>query len=236
MTEWLRRDKWLGFYDGSHAPHLPNGEQGSLGLLPWRHVGQASTPLVEFIASGALDPAASAIELGCGTGENLVCLAAATSSAVGVDIAPLAVEAARKALADAGATNARAVVVDLLGLDERSADDLPLTGLFDFALDCQTYQCLRQVDVAAAGAAVASVLRPGGTLLLLTGNSDEPDERGPVRLSRENLIDGLTPAGLEMVSCEPFHFDMTEAYRRQKESKGYEQTPLGWKSVWRKAR
>jgi len=29
-----------------------------------------------------------------------------------------------------------------------------------------------------------------------------------------------------MVSCEPFHFDMTEAYRRQKESKGYEQTGI----------
>lgn len=234
-SEWLRRDKWLAFYDGSHTPHLPDGEQGSLEQLPWRHVGKPSTPLVEFIASGALDPSANAIELGCGTGENLVCLAAATSSVVGVDIAPQAVAAARKALADAGATNAQVFAADLLGLDERSDDEPPLTG-FHFALDCQTYQCLRQVDVAAAGAAVASVLRPGGTLLLLTGNANEPDERGPVRLSRADLIDGLTPAGFEMVSCEPFHFDMTDAYRQQEQSKGYEQTPLGWKSVWRKAR
>ena len=122
-------------------------------------------------------------------------------------------------------------MVDLL--DARSTAEL--VGAYDFAFDCQTYQCLRQADATAAASAVAAVLRPGGTLLLLTGNADEPDERGPVRLSRQELIDGLTPAGLELLTLEPFRFDETEAYRRQREDSGSEQTPLGWRSVWRRS-
>ena len=91
---WLRRDKWLAFYAGTHAPHLPAGHAAplappaALALLPWRATGRAATPLLEFLAQperwlGTARPA-SAVELGCGTGENLVALAAATGEAVGI--------------------------------------------------------------------------------------------------------------------------------------------------------
>ena len=56
--------------------------------------------------------------------------------------------------------------------------------LFDFALDVQTFHCLRKVDEQRAAQAYAALLRSGGTLLMLTGNADEPAERGPERLKR----------------------------------------------------
>ena len=228
QEEWLRRRKWLGFYEGWHAPHLSSA-RGTLELLPWRS-GKPTTALVEHLASGALDGSVSAIELGCGTGENLVCLAGAARAVTGVDIAPVAVVAAQEAITRSRVQNARVLEADLLAPPDE------LQGAFDFAFDCQTYQCLRQVSIVAAGAAVAGVLRLGGTLLLLTGNADEPEERGPVRLTRRELEDGLVPAGLELVSCDPFFFDETEAYRVQAEERGLARPPRGWRSLWVRVR
>ena len=59
----------------------------------------------------------------------------------------------------------------------QAADGGPFT--FDFVLDVQTFHCLRQVDAARAAAVYADLCAPGGTLLMLTGNADEPYERGP---------------------------------------------------------
>lgn len=222
---WLLRDKWLGFYDGSFAPHLGNGRSGSIDLLPWRS-GNASTQLVEYLARHTPEKGGAAIELGCGTGENLVCLARAFEQAVGVDISPVAVQSTSEALTAAQCVNGRAVVADVLALPGE------YEGTFDFVFDCQTFHCVRKVDEAAAASAVSSLLKPNGVLLLLTGNADEPTERGPERLSREDLDRAFVPLGLVCEACESFHFDWTAVYRRQAE---FTEPPLGWCSVWRRA-
>lgn len=223
--DWLLRDKWLGFYDGSFAPHLQTaaGVAASIDGLPWRS-GAPSSKLVEFIAAGKLSPDAAAIELGCGTGENLACLASACRHAVGVDIAPAAVCATDLTLAAAG-LSARTLVADVLALP----DDLQ--GAFDFVFDSQTYHCVRKVDEDGAAAAVVSLLRPNGLLLLLTGNADEPEERGPERLTRQDLEKAFVTRGLSCEACEAFRFDWTDAYRRQPQA----EPPLGWCSVWRRS-
>ena len=221
--DWLRRDKWRAFYDGTYAPHLSGDSRATIEQLPWRSAGP-STPLVEFIAAGNLPKSATAIELGCGTGENLVALARACESSTGVDIVPAAVSATNAALAAAG-QEATTLVADVLELPAS------LRGAFDFVFDCQTWQCVRKVDEAAATEAVVSLLKPGGRLLLLTGNADEPAERGPERLCREDLEVAFGSRGLECEGIDAFRFDPTEAYRRQKE---FDQPPLGWRSVWRR--
>ena len=88
-----------------------------------------------------------------------------------------------------------------------------------------------QVDEAAATDAVVSLLKPGGRLLLLTGNADEPAERGPERLRKEDLKAAFGARGLECEEIAAFRFDPTEAYRRQEH---FDQPPLGWRSVWRR--
>jgi SAM-dependent methyltransferase len=45
---------------------------------------------------------------------------------------------------------------------------------FDLVYDCQTYHVLRTVDAAGAVQLYRRLLRPGGLLMLLTGNADEP--------------------------------------------------------------
>ena len=137
----------------------------------------------------------------------------------------MAVRAAGEALAAAGCASARAIVADVLALPGE------LRGTFDFVFDCQTYQCVRKVDETAAAVAICSLLKPNGVLLLLTGNADEPAERGPERLTREDLDRAFASTGLVCEACEPFRFEWTAAYRRQTE---FSEPPLGWCSVWRR--
>ena len=224
--EWLLRDKWIGFYDGTFAPHLPAGSAGSIDELPWRS-GTPSSQLVNYLSKcdeKALREGA-AIELGCGTGENLVFLAGAFRRAVGVDISPEAVHVAEMAVAAAG-SSAQTLVADVLALP------CELHEAFDLVFDCQTFHCVRKVDEAAAAAAMVSLLKPDGVLLLITGNADEAEERGPERLTRADLDRAFATRGLVCEACEPFRFDWTAAYRRQP----FPKPPLGWCSVWRRPR
>ena len=47
---WLRRDKWVGFYEGTYAPHLGDGAcpADAAAKLPWRN-GQPASQLLEFL-------------------------------------------------------------------------------------------------------------------------------------------------------------------------------------------
>ena len=221
--DWLRAGKWAAFYSGSFAPHLGADAVGTIEQLPWRSNG-VSTPLEEFITSGRLPESARALELGCGTGENLVRLASTCKDVIGIDIVDAAVDATREALAAAN-VSAKALVADVLALPPE------MRHAFDFVFDCQTFHCVRKVDEDAAADAVCSLLAPGGRLLLLTGNADEDAERGPERLRREDLDRAFATRGLVCEECEPFYFDMTDAYRRQTQ---FAKPPLGWRSVWRR--
>ena len=99
---------------------------------------------------------------------------------------------------------------------------------FDFALDVQTFHCVRKVDRVGAALAYESLLRPGGTLLMLTGNADEPVERGPERLTRAEVQAAFDGTELRLERLEAFRFEWTDAYRRQP----FDEPPLGWLSVW----
>ena len=220
--EWQLRGKWEAFYDGTFAPHL-HSTPGTLEQLPWRS-GEPSTPLVEYVAAGRLPANNSVIEVGCGTGENLAFLASwCHCPVVGVDICEQALEEAWRVIDRAGLqANVRTLQANVLDLPSE------LIGQFDFVLDCQTFHCVRKVDEAGAAAALASLLRPGGRLFLLTGNADEPHERGPERLTQAELQAALEPAGFTCEECVSFMFDQTDAYRKQP----YHGPPLGWRSVW----
>src|SRR5262249_50729465 len=70
------------------------------GSLPW-DTGRPSSELQSVLSQNAIRPC-RALELGCGTGTNCVWLAQQGFEVTGVDVAPLAVEAAEKRAKAAG--------------------------------------------------------------------------------------------------------------------------------------
>jgi len=114
----------------------------------------APPELERFVSS---HPSGRALDLGCGTGTNVVYLARHGWSAAGVDFAGRAIAKARRRARDAG-VSCTFVVGDVTRLD--------VAGPFDLALDLG---CLHSIPVsgrAGYAAGLARVVRSGGTYLL----------------------------------------------------------------------
>jgi SAM-dependent methyltransferase len=131
---------------------------------PWDGVG-VRTELRRLLADGEVTPRTHqrAIDLGCGTGANVVELATRGFDVTGVDFSPVALAKARQRAHEAGvADRCRFLVVDL------TAPQLPASveGPFDLLLDFGTLDDLRPVGRARAAGHVAGLARPGALLLL----------------------------------------------------------------------
>lgn len=99
-----------------------------------------------------------ALDLGCGTGTNLLTLAQAGWQVVGVDFVPQAAITARRRLKKAGLAGRVLIgdVTDLMGVD----------GLFDLVLDIGCYHALTDSGRERYRAQLMCLLRPGGSLLM----------------------------------------------------------------------
>lgn len=117
------------------------------------------------------------IDLGCGTGANLIPLAKRGANVVGVDISPELIELARARLQSYGISNGRA------RLQTGSAYE---TGLPDESVDVVfSIALLHHLDLARARAEIYRILRPGGCFIL----------KEPIRFSRTmNRLRKLFPA------------------------------------------
>jgi SAM-dependent methyltransferase len=106
------------------------------------------------------------------------------------------------------------------------------SGGFDFLFDCQAFHVLvEQTSPPAASAALARLLRPGGLLLLLAGNSLEP-QCGPNTLSEAELRGAFADpesGGWEFVWLVQSRFDETPHYR---DALG--KRPLAWCALLRR--
>jgi SAM-dependent methyltransferase len=125
--------------------------------LPGRRrwdTGVSPPELERFVAS---HPAGAALDLGCGTGTNVVYLARHGWATVGVDFAGRAIAKARRRARDAGVT-ATFLVGDVTRL--------PLAGQFDLVLDIGCLHSIAASGRAGYAAGLAKVMRQGGTFLL----------------------------------------------------------------------
>ncbi|MFI5609637.1 class I SAM-dependent methyltransferase [Amycolatopsis sp. NPDC051903] len=104
------------------------------------------------------------LDLGCGTGQLTVPMAARVRAVVGMDPSPDMLARARRAAADAGVTTASW----LLGGDT----DVPALGALLSGLGAVTVgQALHWMDHGALFAAVKPLLRPGGGIAVVTNGS-----------------------------------------------------------------
>ena len=160
------------------------------GTPAW-DIGRAQ-PVVERLAEeGAF--AGSVIDLGCGTGENALYLAARDLEVTGVDAAPTAIARAQEKAAARG-LSATFLVADALALPE-------LGQTFDVALDCGLFHVLSDAQRVEFERGLRSLLRPGARYFLLCFSDRQPGFIGPRRVSqpeiRTTFADGWRVAAIE---------------------------------------
>ncbi|HLI61430.1 MAG TPA: class I SAM-dependent methyltransferase [Solirubrobacteraceae bacterium] len=139
-------------------------EEGSRGLAP----------VVEAVLT-ACEPADGdiAVDLGCGSGQVTIPLAARCERVLGVDVSPLLLDRLRARSASAGITNIEtlALPIEALELEPASIDLL----VSNYAL-----HHLRDVEKARLLARAITWLRPGGRLVvgdMMFGRGAAPEDR-----------------------------------------------------------
>lgn len=159
-----------------------NDHYASAAPPPW-DTGTPDPLLVAMIDSGAIRPGRT-LEVGCGTGTNAVFLAERGFDVLGVDISPLAVEAARKRAKG----RCRFETADFLA-------GVPAGGPFGFVFD---RGCLHSFDSEEERGRfaknVAAALVEGGLWLSLVGSTEGPPrDGGPPRRSARDVVNAVEP-------------------------------------------
>jgi len=167
------------------------------GELPW-DTGEPDPRLVEAVESGTI-PVGRALEVGCGTGTNARWLAERGFDVLGLDLAPLAIEAAR-----AKRPRRDGCVFEVADFLTGDGPEGP----FDFVFDRGVFHVFDEADRRAEFASrVAAALRPGGLWLSLIGSTEGPPrDHGPPRRSAREVLDAIEPS-VELVSLRSIVFD-----------------------------
>jgi cyclopropane fatty-acyl-phospholipid synthase-like methyltransferase len=160
------------------------------GQARW-DTGITPPELVELVESGEVTPG-RALDIGCGTGTNVIYLAQHGFEAVGTDIAWLAIRRARKKVRQAG-VEATFHTAEILQM--RRPDGPALGDQFDLAIDIGCLHGLPSSDRPAYAAMLTRVLRVGGLYLLYAW--------GPRKMFAR--VVGLTPDEAQTSFADDFH-------------------------------
>ena len=118
--------------------------------------------LVEVVECGAIPPG-RAVDIGCGTGTNVIYLAQHGFDVVGTDVAWLAIRRARQKAREAGVAAAfYASEATKLG----TAGGQLVGESFDLALDIGCFHSVASSDRLAYGSMLGRLVRPGGLYML----------------------------------------------------------------------
>jgi SAM-dependent methyltransferase len=147
---------------------------------PW-DIGRPQPVFARLAGEGLLR--GRLLDSGCGTGENTLLAAAGGADALGVDVAPTAIERARRKAAERGVT-ARFEVGDVLNLDQFGAG-------FDTIIDSGVFHVFDDDDRPRYVASLASVLRSGGTCYLMCFSDRQPGTCGPRRVRQDEIRDAF---------------------------------------------
>ena len=150
-----------------------------LSTPPW-DIGHPQREFVRLADAGEVK--GDVIDLGCGTGENAMMLAAKGNRVLGIDSAPLAIAKARKKAEERRST-AEFEVANALELQA-------LGRTFDSAIDCGLFHTFSDRQRKVFSVSLMRALRPGGRYFMLCFSDDEPaDWGGPRRVSKEEIVE-----------------------------------------------
>lgn len=150
------------------------------GTSPW-DIGRPQAELVALAEAGEI--VGDTLDVGCGTGENALHLAALGKRVMGVDGSPTAIARAREKAA------ARGLSVPFLVAD--ALDLRTLHRRFETAVDCGLFHVFDRADRRTYAQSLTEVLSPGSTLHLLCFSDEEPPGPGPHRITESDLRDAF---------------------------------------------
>ncbi len=167
------------------------------GTPPW-DIGQPQPAFVRLIEDGILRDG-PVLDVGCGTGENSLLLAAKGFDVTGVDSAPRAIEKAKRK-AKERKLKARFLVHDafaLAALKKRFASVID-SGLFHVFGNRERIRFRNQLYM---------VMRPGGTYFMMCMSEREPAEwDGPRRVPKPEVRAAFAPPKFRVRSIEEARF------------------------------
>jgi len=143
---------------------------------PW-DIGRPQPEFARLAEAGLLT--GQLLDAGCGTGEQTLLAAQHGADALGVDIAPRAIEQARAKAAERDVP-AQFEVANALYLAE-------LGRAFDTIIDCGVFHTFGDADRAKYVISLAGVLRPGGHCYLMCFSDRQPGTFGPRRVRQDEL-------------------------------------------------
>src|SRR5258708_6616090 len=162
------------------------------GSPPW-DIGRPQPDFVRLAEAGKLE--GRVLDVGCGTGEQVMLAASHGAQAMGVDIAELAIERARTKAEQRG-INATFEVADVLHLDR-------LGRQFDVITDSGVFHVFDDAERPVFVSSLRSAARPGGTYYMMCFSDRQPGDWGPRRVSQAELrsafADGWSIGSIEAV-------------------------------------
>jgi SAM-dependent methyltransferase len=156
-------------------PDEPGFNPAYRGTPPW-DIGRPQPDFVRLEEAGEIQ--GSVLDVGCGTGEHVLYLASRGHDAWGVDLAPLAIDIARRKSAERN-IQATFLVADVFDLGT-------LGRTFDTVVDSGLLHIFAPEQRPGFLASLAEVLESGGTYFVL-GYSDEDPGPGPHGFSPKDL-------------------------------------------------
>jgi cyclopropane fatty-acyl-phospholipid synthase-like methyltransferase len=179
------------------AEQLPGRErfqQAYEGKAPW-DIGKPQRVFIEIadLITG------SVLDVGCGTGENALFLAERGHRVTGIDFLEKPIAEA-KTKAQARGLQATFLVMDALHLDD-------IVEVFDSVIDCGLFHVFSDEDRQRYVQGLASVVKPGGSLIVLCFSDKEPPGDGPRRVSQQELKDVFI-AGWQIESIQEARFEV----------------------------
>ena len=172
----------------------PSWNSAYQGSPPW-DVGRPQPDFVRLAEAGEL--VGRVLDVGCGTGEQVMLAATHGAEAMGVDIAELAIQRAREKAEERG-INATFQVADAMHLDR-------LGRQFDVITDSGVFHVFSDDERPPFVSSLRSALRPGGIYYMMCFSDRQPGDWGPRRVSKAEIRASFAD-GWSVRSIEPAQF------------------------------
>jgi SAM-dependent methyltransferase len=172
-------------------------ESSYLGTPPW-DIGRPQPAIVRLAETGRIT--GSVLDVGCGTGENVLYLAEHGYTAAGVDGAPTAIKKARAKAKQRGLSESFEVG-DALNLPTPER-------LFDTVIDSGLFHVFSDDERPRFRESLGRVVRSGGTYFLMCFSDHQPGDWGPRRVTQAEIRAVFTD-GWRVNSIEPSAFETT---------------------------